>query len=504
MKNTVFLLVLKSTFFVMSLGSMNLPSPRSPRDRKTKSPGSFGSGSSISILLESPRCSPRYKRKKTVSISETALFHEYNDNCDNNENYGEFIKEEESLQNITTLPPVPILKRRFFTTRKYSSTIKLFRNGSAKELDKFYSQGTQLTGEPAEIHEMFKYLIETGQVDKLRTIYEHDKANVLDFIMKGGSVDVLELVSVIFVGNEQLILKFQSETDSVALRTAVFLNAVDFKIEPVYKMLNELIEDENSRILGKEIIKEYYKDENRIPFLAHAAKTDSEEALQSILAFEPSEIDRLDSKGCSVLYHAAFEGNLDILNLLKDSVKGKPLVGQCPLIGAALSNRSDIISFFLEDKENSSREYFNFSQQEIEDAAFASAIAGHIGVLRVLKRATDLNLHCYRGNNTLLSTALKNDKIGYAMNLIERFGFNVNFVGDDAVNPEGHALIFVLDKPTTCEFFIRKGANRNILVAVLLGDSEIDADGPLRYVPLKEYLEMSGNEKLIKLFNKYS
>lgn len=514
-ENLLFLL-LGAVFFSTVLATMNLPSPRSPRDRKTKSPGSFGSGSmSISpVPLESPRTSPRFKRKKTVSISETNSFHEYAEDFEEPtfENLQNLVGKDDSPQTITfQFPPMPqpILKRRLIITKKYPTTIHLFRKCSQTDLTRFYSQGTQLSGSPSAINDMLKYLIESGQNGKLAIIYQHDKVNLLEFVMKGASVttsNVLALLPVIFGENEEIVLEVESYShSSFAIRAALFLYAVDFKIEHVYKMFNELIDDEEplseSKMVARELLNLYYKDEGRMPFLAYAAKHDSEEALQNIVDFEPSEVERLDSKGCSVLFHAAAEGNLGILEALKEQVKGKPLPGQCPLIAAAIHNRDDSLAFFLEE---GNKEYFNFSPKDIEDTAFTSAVAGNIGIVRVLLRMTNLNLYCYRGDNTLLSVALKNDKYGYAGLLVERYGYNVNFVGEDPINPNGNALKFVLDKPGTAEIFLKKGANRDILVPVIVKDTETDPDGPVTYMPLKEYLDIFGNEKLIKLFNKYS
>lgn len=516
MKVDLFLILLETALISSTLASINLPSPRSPRDRKTKSPGLFGSGSSSysPVPLESPRASPRFKRKKNVSISETNSFHEYVEEGEDQDfeiSKSSLIKDDSPLRIACQFHPIvqPILKRRLIITKRYPTIIHLFRKCSEKDLLKFYAEGTQLSGLTSAINEMFKYLIEKGQKGKLRVIYQHDKVSLLDFIMKCTNVsvtNVLELVSVIFDQNEELILQIQSYSDNLfRIRAAVFLYAVDFKIESVYKMLNELIDNSEvpeSKMTARELLNFYYEDEeDRMPFLVFAAKTDSEEALLSILAFEPSEIDRLDSKGCSVLYHAAAEGNLGILEALKEQVKGKPLAGQCPLSGAALTNRDDSLSFFL---EGASKEYFDFSQKDIEDAAFASAVAGNIRILRVLLRSTTLNLHCYRGDNTLLSVALKNDNPGYAGLLVERQGYNVNFVGEDPINPNGNALTFVLDKLGTAEIFLKMGANRNPLIPAIVKDSEADPDSPVTYITLREYLDISENEKFKKLLNKYS
>lgn len=495
------LILFKFAFFGVTFGSMNLPSPRSPRDRKTKSPGSFSSDSSSFSPIPFA-VNPRHKRVKVIFKNDDDQDEIEVEDAENN------LINEESPQSITLqFRPRPILKRHLKISRKYLNSIHLFRNGSVEDIMKFYSQGTQLSGDLFEVNEMFKFLLETGQVEKLRLLYEHEKVQLLDFIMKGFDVnakDMLELISIIFSGNEELILMIQGEANLFKMKTIAFLYAVEFKTELVYKMFNELIDDvdENDRlILAGEIINLYYKNgENMMPLLVYAAKNDSEETVQSILAFAPEEATRLDSNGFSFIYQAACEGNLGILNGLKEFLKGKPIPGQCPLIGAALNFRDDSLTFFLEDEN--SKNYFNFTEKDIEDAQFATAVSGSLRSLRVLKRnGVGFNLYCYRGGDTLLSTALKNNQIGYATSLIEEFKYDINFVGEDSINPEGNALTFVLDKLTTCELFLKKGANRNILIPkdLLTGSN----GSTMEFFTLKEYLEMCGNAKLIQLFNKY-
>lgn len=365
----------------------------------------------------------------------------------------------------------------------------------------------ELSGETQAINGMLKYLLETDQIEKLRLIYEHEKTQLLDFIMKGDNVnttDILELVSILFAGCEEIILAIHGQSDLVSMKTATFLYAVDFKIEPVYKMFNDLIDNLNDEIslrLAREILKMYHNNGNRMPLLIYAAKNDSEETVQNILAFAPEEATRLDSENRSFIYHAACEGNLGVLDSLKEILRGQRIPGQCPLVGAVLNFREDSLSFFLLDEK--SKGYYSFTAQDLEDTAFATAISGSLFCLKVLRNAGVLNLYCHRGDVTLLSTALRNDRIGFATALINEYGYDINFVGDDPVNPGGHALVFVLDKLTTCETFLKKGANQNIMVPVPGKDLESGNSDIINFISLKEYLETCGDVKLVKLFNKY-
>lgn len=508
---------IKFALFGVTFGSMNLPSPRSPRDRKTKSPGSLNSGSSSSFSpIPLVSSSPRGKRAKVIFKA---------DNPEEVVEADDFIKREEILYDTEESPqsvafpfkgfnpPRSILKRHLKISRKFLNTVHLFRDGSVKDLIKFYSQGTQLSGESLAINRMFKFLLETGQFEKLRLIYEHEKTQLLDFILKGDDLDTGDIsqlvVSVMFVGqeSEEIVLMIQGESNSFSIKAAAFLHAVNFKTETVYKMFTELIEnfdDGNRSRIAREILNLYYETGiGRIPFLIYAAKNDSEETVQNILAFAPEEATRLDSENRSFIYHAACEGNLGILEGLKEFLKGKQLKipGECPLIGAALNFRDDSLSFFLEDE--GSKNHFSFTEKELEYAAFATAVSGSVRCLKVLRNAGVLNIYCYRGNDTLLSIALKNGKPGFATSLIGEFGYDINFVGEDEINPGGHALVFLLDKLTTCEYFLKKGANQNIMVPRPIKDLESGQNEEISFVTLREYLEMCGDAKLVKLFNKY-
>ena len=509
---------------------------QSPRDRKTKTPGTFGSFSSL--------FSPNTKRTKVVRISDTVSFHDHDEREDERElSVGISSKDDGNIprrlsinsnavcadstgpttpissiaasitktslqdadksssfspqQSFTfrtiELHPRPILKRQI--TRRAIGTIQLFRDGSETDLQNYYDQGTQLPMMEHSTMEMLKYLFESGQFGKLGIIFSRDRMILLSFILK--SMEITNKSLTIFANNnifEPNII----ELDPIKLRASIYLHAVQFEIEHVYKIVLELIDSGSHVHMVKELLREYYGKKGVQPLLVFAAKNDTEEEILSILNFEPSELTRLDSKGCSVLYHAAYKGNLDILEALKGKTGIGEMVGKSPLLAAAINNREDSLEFLLAEDE-SGKSFFNFTDAEIEDAAFASSVHGNIRILKILLATKRLNLYCFRGPATLLSSALRSGQFGFAQRLVGIFNYNVNFVGIDPINPEGHALTFLLNKYDSAEFFLKRGANLKIMVPVC----EIE-DGPVTQIPLSQYLKISQDAKLIKLINKYS
>lgn len=554
--------------FLAALALVNCSDRPSPRERKTKSPGTLGCGSPS--LLESPRFSPRFKRKKTVRISETVSFHDSESDFDESKTAelqqdeilidksvkvraggsllgvrintpipqafeaatgpstpvssisasitktsleDDTVSPQSVIFNFETIqppvePPRPILKR--LLTRKIASTFNLFKTGSIEDLQTFYAQGTQLPMSPKYTEDLFSYLFQAVEVgheaEKLKIIYEHDRQMLLDYILLKGSEIPLEslmnfVTNTLTAVSDEIISELDLfQLNHLGLRVAIYLHAIKFKIDQVYKIVNELIDDEHNaefREIARILLERYYNEPGSLPLSIYAARNDAEETLLNILAFDPEELNRLDSDECSVVYHAALEGNLGILEALKEQVGGKRLLGRSPLIATAIRNRDDSLEFFLVKNPT----LFTFTDEEIEEAAFTSAMYGKFTILRILKATGRLNLYCHHGSSTLLSVALKNDQLGFAQLLVERMGYNVNFVGEDPVNPAGNALAYLLTKYGTLEIFLKRGANRNVMVPASGSFNEDDEAQQL--IPLKQYLETCNDPKLIKLFNKY-
>ena len=506
---TIFLFVISKTFLSFSSCSLSIKIPSKSSPELNLSPVSFDSGSPSP--LKSPLRS--FREKNVVTINEILSFNtvelgsaseEDRDICF--EGAMKVSSKMEYCENSSiikdAIPPKPILKMRVLS-EKHDSIINLFSNGSVRDLKIFYAQGILLSQSDQRVNEMLQQLIETGNFEKLKVIYKFDKVKLTDFIIKSmkdspdcNQKTLLNLtLALLPSANEELLstlLSKVSEFNSNEVKVLFYLNAFKYDTAQAYKMLTELLES-GSMLMAKILIEKYHVNEALEPLIIYSARNDCEEAFLNILRFEPSEIERLDSNNCSLAYHAASEGNIDVLNAIKEFMVGKKIKGKGPLIGAAVKNQEESLEFILKNGD-----FFQSSMEEIEDCALESAVHGNFSILQALLKKTQLNLYAHRGSTTLLSAALTNEKIGYARLLIEKLNYNVNFVGEDSINPNGHALRFVLTKLGITELLLKRGANQNILIPVAP-----ESSGPSEWITLQNYLDTRGNEKLVNLLNKY-
>lgn len=572
---TLFIATIWAYFLAIAFAS----SPRSPRDRKTKSPGTLGSP--VAMEIASPRSSPRFKRKKTVTITDQVSFHEDYDVDDvyrdishvelsDNTNTLKLISTEdaESPQSVTApltiRIPRPILKIRVIN-KAHPTSMHLFKFGTIADVKAYYDRGVQLALGESVLHEIFKHLFETGQFGKLKVIFDRDRLKLIDFILLNEELApeaILALSSHVFPKSEEYIQLILEETircqSTMVLRVTFYMLAINYESQDVYNILNSLLESSEKAPIAREILNQYNRRQGTTPILIFSLQKGLE--FKTILSFEPSEIDRLDSGYCSVIYHAACEGNLEALEFFKtqmiarevlsqynseqnilpilvfllqkglkfgsifdfepsamdclaaelfyhESCEGsvdtleffKPLnldikfAGICPLIGAAIKDRDDSLEFFLNNDD-----CFRFSEEDYVEAAFTAAFYNNFTIFRLLYATGKVNLYSYRGDSTFLSVALKRKNFGFANLLIDRYKYDVNFVGEDPINPKGNALTFVLNYPSIVETLLKNGANRNIKVYI---QEEEDTEESL--VSLNEYLEICKDPKLVKIFNKY-
>lgn len=472
-------------------------STSSPNDRKSKSPRS----SSPSHLIENfdPFCSPQIKRKKkTVRINDKVSI-----------DYGVGVRSHSVSSSPggkklrIDVPRRPIL--RGFELRDVPATIELFKTASLETLQSYYDQGTQLPMSKDLTFEMLKFLFETRQIEKLKLIFEKDSEILLNFILSSTELPdefVMNFAQEVFNAQPDVLDELEPfvDDDPVSFRVTFYLYACQFDIEKVYQKVIELIEDynntgnESSSLAADALMESFYSNSDSESLLIYSSKTDSEEGFITLFNFKPSELDILDSEGCSVVYYASLEGKLDILTFLKgELIENQPLKGKSPLVAAAINDRDDSLEFFLDEPR------FYFSTQQIEEAALTSAVHGNFGILKLLAKTNQLNLYCNRGKLTLLSLALENDHLGYALKLFEKFNYNVNYSGEDPINPNGHALAYLLDgkqKYPTIETLLKMGANTDIMVPT-------SPFTPDNLIHLSEYLSNSTDQKLVALFRKY-
>ena len=498
-----------SIFFATTWAFTTAVIASSPRDRKTKSPRSFDITGSDVMEIASPRSSPRFKRLKTVTINEEVLFH-----GDDEEYFEEIItpiigieakdhraceivrpaavkQPEESTPGL----PRPILKIKI-PSKTYTTPMDLFMFGSVRDLKSFYDRGVHLSLPEGEISAIFKHLLETFQSGKLKMIYSRDQLKLIEFVLKNDEISsetILSLAStVLSKGNEEAelnLLESARNDSTLELRVIFYLYAVDYDPRHVYNIVTSLLYSgyDNHEVI-REIISQYNRKSGTMPLMSFAVQNGFD--IATVVEFEPSELDRLDTHNCSIIYYAACEGNLELLESIEAHLMGRQLSGVCPLIGAAENNRDDSLNVFMRS------ESWLFSRADYEDAAFTAANYGNFRFFTILIKAGRVDLYCHRGNLTFLSAALKNEEFGFAKLLVERLDFNVNFVGDDPINPDGHALVYVLKNLGGFETFLKRGASRNIKITIDLGDEE-------RLVTLDEYLVIMQDSKLIKLLAKY-
>lgn len=535
-------------------------SPRSPSGRKTKSPGLFDLLPFEDCPdLPSPRSSPRFKRTRSVRINDNVFYQpddweywlergepEINEDIDIDEDYGimrpvasrtkyEYSSpqsvvdklsapatpETSSASALTTAggaslklapiqseatkvlePPRSILKIRLFN-KAHPNQMELFKYGRIRDLENYYKTGVQLSLPEVVLTEIFNHLVDNRHFGKLKVIYEHDRLKFNELVLKNEELTIeaiLNLAFHVFKKRAEQDLMILQESDrlysTTELRVAFYLLSSSFDPQEVYNVVTSLLEaDEESlnHVLIKEIIDQYNRKPGTVPLLIFAVQKGLE--FRTIFEFEPNEVDRLDSENCSIIYYATCEGNLDVLEFFNSQAEiGRKLAGLTPLIGAAKNNRDDSLEFFLEKSNRV------FDQKDYEDAAFSAAIFNNFKIFKMLFTAEKIDLYCFRGDSTFLSVALKNGNLGFAKSLLERLNFNINFVGEDPINPEGHALVYVLDKYSFVEMFLKLGASRNIKVYINQEDER--SEGLL--VPLDEYLRIKMDARLIKLFEKYS
>lgn len=529
MRDAIFIVAIW-VFLSYSSPSYAASSPRSPSGRKTKSPGLSGFPSEDSLDSPSPRTSPRFKRTRSVRINEDVSFHWLDDSepqidfaammslKPSYETMGpleptcELVRPvatragiKGSPQSIVATPttpeiPRPILKIRVPLSRVHPTTSHLFQSGTINDLKAFYDRGIQLSLPEPAITDIFKHLVDSSQFGKLKVIYERDRLKLTEFILKSGELSseaILMLASQVFSKSaEQDLLDLQESTrdySTIGLRVAFYLFAVYFDPQEVYNIITSLLDaGEANHVLTKEIISQYNrKPECVVPLLIFAIQKGLE--FRTIVEFEPTEVDRLDSENCSIIYHAAAEGNLDVLEFFNGQMERRELAGSSPLIGAAKNNRDDSLKFFLEDSN------WLFTEKDYEDAAFTAAICNNFSFFKLILNAGKVDLYSYRGDLTFLSAALRHGSLGFAKLLVERLDYSVNFVGEDPINSEGHALVYVLEKYSFSEMFLKRGASRNIKVYI----EDEDSEDQERLVSLDEYLLLKKDTKLMKLLEKY-
>lgn len=546
MNNLFYGLLLGELFLNLIEGSeiydfATITSPRSP-NRKTKSPGFLEGSSPLmeSSFIPTDEDQPS-KRTKMVKIVSAGEFWSLNSGSEEqipsllNENAGseshKDVDEEisdglekdlaaESLLSLSfkkphksaSVPTKPILKPPKISVRKQADLISMFKSAPASAIIEFYSQGTQLVPSPS-VHNLLKGFINGNdnlEREKLGLIYAFDKFAVLDFLIKsrgGDQIRTLEVIDLAYIIFPDFDLSFSLietsliTTDSFACRAQLFLHAVDYSTDRVYTVLNDLLDDESIREensdyskMAHEIITRFYLHK-KCPLSMSVIKENLGYSIVPILNFDPEECDQMDEGGRTIFYYAANEGpdRLKEISFLNSKYSGKRLAGASPLIGAALSGREDSIEYLL----NECKGVFEFTTSDFEEAALASAFSGSTAVLKMLKKYSNLDLYCYRGSDTLLSVALMKNQIGYANLLVKTFNYNVNFAGEDVINPEGSALVYLLDKHQIAEFFLQKGANRNIRIPVQGTEDQIE------YITLDQYLETSGDEKLRAILDKF-
>lgn len=528
-----FLILISSSLVLCSLKEES--SPQSPRASKTKSPVNLAVSSNFSPIT----------KKKKVSINVPEIFYENDAGGNKNENlYKEKLelnrdqKSSQSNENLplstseSTLFLRPILRRREIN-KNYPNILQLIVETTAQELkEEFYGSGVQLPinnnfnilnqlFDFEKSTEVFNFLTDSypkKEVDaKLKIIYNHDKAlfmsNLLEIDFVIDELVLIRLFEIMFNGGDEekeILLDLKSDFNQSTIKAKLFLHAIYFKIPIIYKVFMELLEspDNSWKLQLARAILIRYNTQSMIqselmPLMIYAVKNDSEEeSVRMMMDFEASEANHLDSFGCSPIYYAAYHGRLDLLELFKE--RRVEINGKGPLIGAACDDRDESLKWFLidqarikDDKDNQEFQY-KFTIKDIENAALAAATNGHSGVIKFFlkNKSIGFNLHFHQGSDTLLSVALKNDRIGFVTRLVNVFNFDVNFSGDDPINPNGHALTFLLEKPSIMEFFLTKGATRDVLVPAKSSNSE--------YIELVKYVETCENEQLIKIFNKYN
>jgi ankyrin repeat protein len=391
----------------------------------------------------------------------------------------------------------------------YASPLHLLRFGTFNELSAFYDNGVQLpTFSTAPLHEIFQFMFsQPDQLEKLKAVYLHDKNLLLDFILKG-TLEITETTLSTFIfpilfddreDKENIFIDIISHLgSSYHCKVSIFLQAVEFKIDVVFSSFVSVLEEDENSVLASVMLFEYNLVEGRIPLLVYAAQNDFEDTIEMILKFDSNELYRLDESGASAFYYAAATGNIYVLDTLKEfHTLGHGIAGTCPLIGAAKNNRDDSLEFFL---VHNNPNHFNFSAKDIEETAFAAARFGKSPILKILLKHTDLNIYCHSGCWTLLSVSLQCDQLGFSKRLIESFGYDINFVGEDPINPDGHAIVFLLQKPDTLDFFLKNGANINVRVSASLCQLYTGLE---KYISLPEYMELCPNPKIDKILGKY-
>ena len=535
-KTLLSLFLILITPSLMLCSSKDVSSPRSPRASKTKSP--------VNLAADSSTFSPIIKKKKVVSIDDREIFYEYDASGNESEDLSEERKSLQSNEHVplstssSTLFLRPILRRREIN-KKFPNVLQLISETTAQELkEEFYGNGVQLPMnnnfnilkelfDLEKSTEVFNFLTDSypkKQIDaKLKIIYKHDKSlfisNLLenDFVID--EVVLIRLFEIMFNGDDkEILLDLKSEFNQSIIKAKLFLHAVYFETSIIYKVFMELLESQSQSQsqdyswklqLARKILTRYNTQTmiqlELMPLMIYALKNenDPEESVRMMMDFDCSEANRLDSFGCSPIYYAAYNGQLELLELFKE--RRVQINGKGPLIGAACNDRSESLKWFLIDQvqdkghQDNQKFQYKFTIEDIEDAALAAATHGHSGIINFFlknKSTTEFNLHFHRGSDTLLSVALKNDRIGFVTRLVDVFKFNVNFSGNDPINPNGHVLTFLLQKPTIMEYFLKKGARRNVLVPAKSSKSE--------YIELAKYVETCENEQLIKIFNKYN